>query len=236
MPGALSRANCKVCGSGELRGHRATATEGATAAICWGGGGDLRGRGGDDLRGDGGGVKQSPAEAPLVEKERRRAEGAASSGGCTERKEWRLLDDDEEEQRRPRTLPKPTFGGKHSINVSVLGRGGIGRGGDGEDGGRRSGVGGGGGGQACGRRSHPSLPAPCPCLLREAWGSLDALVGRLHAAFEEHGGHPEANPFRARAVRLYLREVRDSQAKEPTHLVFLLSGRRRCHLPGEPSR
>jgi hypothetical protein len=60
---------------------------------------------------------------------------------------------------------------------------------------------------------HPSPPAPCPCPLRQAWGSLDALVGRLRAAFEEHGGRPEANPFGARAVRLYLREVRDSQAK-----------------------
>ncbi|KAF8658697.1 hypothetical protein HU200_059173 [Digitaria exilis] len=60
---------------------------------------------------------------------------------------------------------------------------------------------------------HPSPPAPCPCPLKQAWGSLDALVGRLRAAFEEHGGKPEANPFGARAVRLYLREVRDSQAK-----------------------
>uniref|UniRef100_A0A803Q4D5 ALOG domain-containing protein n=1 Tax=Cannabis sativa TaxID=3483 RepID=A0A803Q4D5_CANSA len=42
---------------------------------------------------------------------------------------------------------------------------------------------------------------------------LDALIGRLRAAFEEHGGKPEANPFGARAVRLYLREVRDSQSK-----------------------
>ncbi|XP_062221279.1 protein G1-like1 [Phragmites australis] len=59
----------------------------------------------------------------------------------------------------------------------------------------------------------PSPPAPCRCPLRQAWGSLDALVGRLRAAFEEHGGRPEANPFGARAVRLFLREVRDSQAK-----------------------
>ncbi|KAF5738562.1 protein G1-like1 [Tripterygium wilfordii] len=36
---------------------------------------------------------------------------------------------------------------------------------------------------------------------------------RLRAAFEEHGGGPEANPFGARAIRLYLREVRDLQAK-----------------------
>ncbi|KAJ6796549.1 putative protein G1-like2 [Iris pallida] len=60
---------------------------------------------------------------------------------------------------------------------------------------------------------HPNPPAPCPCPLRQAWGSLDALVGRLRAAFEENGGQPEANPFGTRAVRLYLREVRDSQAK-----------------------
>ncbi|KAL0322536.1 UNVERIFIED_CONTAM: protein LIGHT-DEPENDENT SHORT HYPOCOTYLS 4 [Sesamum angustifolium] len=47
----------------------------------------------------------------------------------------------------------------------------------------------------------------------KAWGSLDALIGRLRAAYEENGGKPEANPFGARAVRLYLREVRDSQSK-----------------------
>ncbi|XP_072982595.1 protein LIGHT-DEPENDENT SHORT HYPOCOTYLS 3-like [Typha latifolia] len=59
----------------------------------------------------------------------------------------------------------------------------------------------------------PNPPAPCPCPLRQAWGSLDALIGRLRAAFEENGGKPEANPFGARAVRLYLREVREMQAK-----------------------
>ncbi|XP_015638592.1 protein G1-like2 [Oryza sativa Japonica Group] len=70
--------------------------------------------------------------------------------------------------------------------------------------------GGGRGGRACGHRSHPSPPTLCPCPLRQAWGSLDTLVGRLCTAFDEHGGHPEANPFGARVVRLY---VRDSQAK-----------------------
>ncbi|XP_061373162.1 protein G1-like1 [Gastrolobium bilobum] len=59
--------------------------------------------------------------------------------------------------------------------------------------------------------SHP--PGPCPCPLKQAWGSLDALIGRLRAAFEENGGTQEMNPFGARAVRLYLREVRDAQAK-----------------------
>ncbi|EEE57400.1 hypothetical protein OsJ_07578 [Oryza sativa Japonica Group] len=43
--------------------------------------------------------------------------------------------------------------------------------------------------------------------------SLDALVGRLRAAFEENGGRPESNPFAVRAVRLYLREVREHQAR-----------------------
>ncbi|KAJ6853443.1 putative protein G1-like7 [Iris pallida] len=60
---------------------------------------------------------------------------------------------------------------------------------------------------------HPNPPAPCPCPLRQAWGSLDALIGRLRAAYEESGGTPESNPFAARAVRIYLREVRESQAK-----------------------
>ncbi|KAL2236419.1 protein LIGHT-DEPENDENT SHORT HYPOCOTYLS 4-like [Sesamum indicum] len=60
---------------------------------------------------------------------------------------------------------------------------------------------------------HPHPPAHCPCPLRQAWGSLDALIGRLRAAYEENGGNPETNPFGARAVRLYLREVRDLQSK-----------------------
>lgn len=59
--------------------------------------------------------------------------------------------------------------------------------------------------------AHP--PGPCACPLKQAWGSLDALIGRLRAAFEENGGAPEMNPFGTRAVRLYLREVRDAQAK-----------------------
>ncbi|KAK6163809.1 hypothetical protein DH2020_000673 [Rehmannia glutinosa] len=56
-------------------------------------------------------------------------------------------------------------------------------------------------------------PGPCACPLKQAWGSLDALIGRLRAAYEENGGRPEANPFGAKAVRIYLREVRESQAK-----------------------
>ncbi|KAK3009246.1 hypothetical protein RJ639_015118 [Escallonia herrerae] len=60
---------------------------------------------------------------------------------------------------------------------------------------------------------HPNPPASCACTLKQAWGSLDALIGRLRAAYEENGGRPESNPFGARAVRIYLREVRESQAK-----------------------
>ncbi|OAY81269.1 Protein LIGHT-DEPENDENT SHORT HYPOCOTYLS 6 [Ananas comosus] len=67
--------------------------------------------------------------------------------------------------------------------------------------------------QPCPFFGQPSPPAPCPCPLRQAWGSLDALVGRLRAAFEEHGGRPDANPFAARAVRLFLHDVRDHQAR-----------------------
>ncbi|KAK9684967.1 hypothetical protein RND81_10G246400 [Saponaria officinalis] len=67
--------------------------------------------------------------------------------------------------------------------------------------------------QVCPFYGHPNPPAPCPCPLRQAWGSLDALIGRLRAAYEENGGKPETNPFGARAVRLYLREVRDTQSK-----------------------
>ncbi|XP_047325669.1 protein LIGHT-DEPENDENT SHORT HYPOCOTYLS 2-like [Impatiens glandulifera] len=60
----------------------------------------------------------------------------------------------------------------------------------------------------------PCPPAPCPCPLRQAWGSLDALVGRLRAAYEEYGGgRPDTNPFGARHVRIFLREVREFQTK-----------------------
>ncbi|CAM0905284.1 unnamed protein product [Alopecurus aequalis] len=59
--------------------------------------------------------------------------------------------------------------------------------------------------------------APCQCPLRQAWGSLDALVGRLRAAFDERRGPGDdassCNPFAARAVRLYLRDVRDAQSR-----------------------
>ncbi|XP_062207313.1 protein G1-like7 [Phragmites australis] len=65
----------------------------------------------------------------------------------------------------------------------------------------------------CAYYGQTSPPGPCPCPLRQAWGSLDALIGRLRAAYEESGGTPESNPFAERAVRIYLRDVRDSQAK-----------------------
>ncbi|CAA0839403.1 Protein LIGHT-DEPENDENT SHORT HYPOCOTYLS 10 [Striga hermonthica] len=59
----------------------------------------------------------------------------------------------------------------------------------------------------------PDPPGPCTCPLRQAWGSLDALIGRLRAAYEEHGGSPEVNPFGNGAIRVYLREVKECQAK-----------------------
>lgn len=65
----------------------------------------------------------------------------------------------------------------------------------------------------CSFFGHPNPPTPCNCPLRQAWGSLDALIGRLRAAYEENGGEPDSNPFGTRAVRIYLKEIRESQAK-----------------------
>ncbi|KAL1545029.1 Protein LIGHT-DEPENDENT SHORT HYPOCOTYLS 6 [Salvia divinorum] len=65
----------------------------------------------------------------------------------------------------------------------------------------------------CPHFGQPSPPAPCACPSKQAWGSLDALIGRLRAAYEEHGGKSDSNPFGAKAVRIYLRDVRESQAK-----------------------
>ncbi|XP_051134774.1 protein LIGHT-DEPENDENT SHORT HYPOCOTYLS 10-like [Andrographis paniculata] len=67
--------------------------------------------------------------------------------------------------------------------------------------------------QGCIFYGQPEPPAPCTCPLRQAWGSLDALIGRLRAAYEENGGSPENNPFASGAIRIYLREVKDCQAK-----------------------
>ncbi|KAI9098419.1 hypothetical protein K1719_025044 [Acacia pycnantha] len=59
----------------------------------------------------------------------------------------------------------------------------------------------------------PNPPAPYPCPLWQAWGSLDALIGCLCVAYEEHDDAPNSNPFNARVIRLYLSDVRDFQAK-----------------------
>ncbi len=67
--------------------------------------------------------------------------------------------------------------------------------------------------QGCIFYGQPEPPAPCTCPLRQAWGSLDALIGRLRAAYEENGGLPDANPFASSAIRVYLREVKECQAK-----------------------
>ncbi|CAG7882030.1 unnamed protein product [Brassica rapa] len=67
--------------------------------------------------------------------------------------------------------------------------------------------------QNCAFFGLPDPPEPCPCPLRQAWGSLDALIGRLRAAYEENGGAPEISPFGSSSVRIFLREVRDFQAK-----------------------
>ncbi|KAK4794377.1 hypothetical protein SAY86_012371 [Trapa natans] len=67
--------------------------------------------------------------------------------------------------------------------------------------------------QGCMFYGQPEAMTPCTCPLRQAWGSLDALIGRLRAAYEENGSHPETNPFAGDAIRDYLREVRECQAK-----------------------
>lgn len=59
----------------------------------------------------------------------------------------------------------------------------------------------------------PPPPPPCSCPLKQAWGNLDSLIGRLRAAYEENGEEPEWMPFGTTAVRIYLREVREEQAK-----------------------
>ncbi|PPD68499.1 hypothetical protein GOBAR_DD34621 [Gossypium barbadense] len=61
--------------------------------------------------------------------------------------------------------------------------------------------------QGCVFFGQPEPPGPCTCPLRQAWGSLDALIGRLRAAYEENGGLPETNPFASGAIRIYLREA-----------------------------
>lgn len=82
---------------------------------------------------------------------------------------------------------------------------------------------------------HPNPPAPCACPLKQAWGSLDALIGRLRAAYEENGGRPESNPFAARAVRIYLREVREAQAKA-RGIPYEKKKRKRPPPPAPPPR
>ncbi|GAB2257972.1 hypothetical protein Droror1_Dr00014132 [Drosera rotundifolia] len=67
--------------------------------------------------------------------------------------------------------------------------------------------------QDCSFYGQPEPPGPCACPLKQAWGSLDALIGRLRAAHEENGGASETNPLASGAIRVYLREVRDSQAQ-----------------------
>ncbi|KAI3877510.1 hypothetical protein MKW92_001081 [Papaver armeniacum] len=66
--------------------------------------------------------------------------------------------------------------------------------------------------QGCVFFGQPEPPAPCTCPLRQAWGTLDALIGRLRAAYEENGGSPETNPLASGSIRVYLREVRECQA------------------------
>ncbi|KAK4769296.1 hypothetical protein SAY86_027446 [Trapa natans] len=67
--------------------------------------------------------------------------------------------------------------------------------------------------QGCMFYGQPEPPSACTCPLRQAWGSLDALIGRLRAAYEENGGTLATNPFASGNIRVYLREVRECQVK-----------------------
>lgn len=61
-------------------------------------------------------------------------------------------------------------------------------------------------------QAHSSVACSCP--LKEAWSSLQGVVERLRAAFnQQYGGSPETNPFESPVVVLYLKEIRVSQAK-----------------------
>ncbi|MCD7446185.1 hypothetical protein HAX54_045242 [Datura stramonium] len=59
----------------------------------------------------------------------------------------------------------------------------------------------------------PVALSQCNCNHVLEFLRLDALIGRLRAAYEENGGSPENNPFGNGAIRLYLREVKECQAK-----------------------
>jgi len=59
---------------------------------------------------------------------------------------------------------------------------------------------------------HPSPPASCPCPLKQAWCSLDVLVGHLRAAFEEHSGWPQICSSPSRLRDLLRRRARGAPA------------------------
>ncbi|KAI4340341.1 hypothetical protein MLD38_025189 [Melastoma candidum] len=44
-------------------------------------------------------------------------------------------------------------------------------------------------------------------------GSLDTLIGQLRAGYEENRGRAESNPFGDKAVKIFLREVREGKGK-----------------------
>ena len=56
-----------------------------------------------------------------------------------------------------------------------------------------------------------SRDGSCLCPRRQAWGSVDSLIGRLRAAWFEQGPLRQPNPFAARGVQLHLRDVKYEQ-------------------------
>ncbi|KAL0366914.1 UNVERIFIED_CONTAM: protein LIGHT-DEPENDENT SHORT HYPOCOTYLS 4 [Sesamum radiatum] len=66
--------------------------------------------------------------------------------------------------------------------------------------------------QLCPFFGHPNPPPPAPAHSARP-GAVLTPSSAASAQPMKKTGKPEANPFGARAVRLYLREVRDSQSK-----------------------
>ncbi|KAL8264903.1 hypothetical protein R6Q59_023033 [Mikania micrantha] len=64
--------------------------------------------------------------------------------------------------------------------------------------------------QNCVLFGHPNPAATCFCPLREAWGTLEVIATRLHAAYEENR-FPYMETFGSSDLQAYLYEIRKSQ-------------------------
>ncbi|KAD4179501.1 hypothetical protein E3N88_28092 [Mikania micrantha] len=64
--------------------------------------------------------------------------------------------------------------------------------------------------QNCVLFGHPNPAATCFCPLREAWGTIEVIATRLHAAYEENR-LPYMETFASNDLQAYLYEIRKSQ-------------------------